>query len=595
MAKSSDLPGFLTAVRRSLRLAYRAEGRLLVLSFALNMAAWIPTALIALWLKLLADGAVGHRESVIAIAAAALAGSVALGWLLRTLGGRVQMRFRERATIAIEAHVAELQGSIAGIEHHERPEYLDRLQLLREQVFLLDHMYGALIGTLGLVVMMAVTVGLLTSIHPALVLLALFAIPAATSASWRAGAERRAQEEAAPDQRLARHLYETGTTAGPGKEIRITRTAERLLATRRQAWQSGFDKITAARWTSAVWHAAAWILFGLAYTGALAFVGIVLRASPGSIILVLAAGASLGRYLGMTVETAQFLRWTLDASSRLAWLEDYAGAHKEKADLAVPERIERRIRVEGVTFRYPGTERDVLQDVDLELPAGTVIAVVGENGAGKTTLVKLLCRFYEPSAGRITIDGADLSRIPAEAWRGRIGGAFQDFMQYEFKALRTVGLGDLPRAEEVAAVETAVTRGGATDVVDRLPSGLETQLGPTWPGGVELSFGQWQKLALARGFMRDEPLLLVLDEPTAALDAETEHALFERFAAESRAGTGAGRITVLVSHRFSTVRMADLIVVLDGARVVESGSHDELMRRGGLYSELYGIQARGYR
>jgi ATP-binding cassette subfamily B protein len=595
MAKSSDLPGFLTAVRRSLRLAYRAEGRLLVLSFALNMAAWIPTALIALWLKLLADGAVGHRESVIAIAAAALAGSVALGWLLRTLGGRVQMRFRERATIAIEAHVAELQGSIAGIEHHERPEYLDRLQLLREQVFLLDHMYGALIGTLGLVVMMAVTVGLLTSIHPALVLLALFAIPAATSASWRAGAERRAQEEAAPDQRLARHLYETGTTAGPGKEIRITRTAERLLATRRQAWQSGFDKITAARWTSAVWHAAAWILFGLAYTGALAFVGIVLRASPGSIILVLAAGASLGRYLGMTVETAQFLRWTLDASSRLAWLEDYAGAHKEKADLAVPERIERRIRVEGVTFRYPGTERDVLQDVDLELPAGTVIAVVGENGAGKTTLVKLLCRFYEPSAGRITVDGADLSRIPAEAWRGRIGGAFQDFMQYEFKALRTVGLGDLPRAEEVAAVETAVTRGGATDVVDRLPSGLETQLGPTWPGGVELSFGQWQKLALARGFMRDEPLLLVLDEPTAALDAETEHALFERFAAESRAGTGAGRITVLVSHRFSTVRMADLIVVLDGARVVESGSHDELMRRGGLYSELYGIQARGYR
>jgi ATP-binding cassette subfamily B protein len=595
MAKSSDLPGFLTAVRRSLRLAYRAEGRLLVLSFALNMAAWIPTALIALWLKLLADGAVGHRDSVIAIAAAALAGSVALGWLLRTLGGRVQMRFRERATIAIEAHVAELQGSIAGIEHHERPEYLDRLQLLREQVFLLDHMYGALIGTLGLVVMMAVTVGLLISIHPALALLALFAIPAATSASWRAGAERRAQDEAAPDQRLARHLYETATTAGPGKEIRITRTAERLLATRRQAWQSGFGKTTAARWGSAVWHAAAWILFGLAYTGALAFVGIVLRASPGSILLVLAAGASLGRYLGMTVETAQFLRWTLDASSRLAWLEDYAGAHKEQADLPVPERIERGIRVEGVTFRYPGTERDVLKDVDLELPAGTVIAVVGENGAGKTTLVKLLCRFYEPSAGRITVDGADLSRIPAEAWRDRIAGAFQDFMRYEFKALRTVGLGDLPRAGEVAAVETAVTRGGATDVVERLPSGLETQLGPTWPEGVELSFGQWQKLALARGFMRDEPLLLVLDEPTAALDAETEHALFERFAAESRAGTGAGRITILVSHRFSTVRMADLIVVLDGARVVESGSHAELMRRGGLYAELYGIQAQGYR
>jgi ATP-binding cassette subfamily B protein len=595
MAKNSDLPGFLTAVRRSLRLAYRAEGRLLVLSFALNMAAWIPTALIALWLKLLADGAVGHRDSVIAVGAAALAGSVALGWLLRTLGGRVQMRFRERATIAIEAHVAQLQGSIAGIEHHERPEYLDRLQLLREQVFLLDHMYGALIGTLGLVVMMAVTVGLLISIHPALVLLALFAIPAATSASWRAGAERRAQDLAAPDQRLARHLYEIGTVAGAGKEIRVTRTADRLLALRRQAWQAGFGKIAAARWTSAVWHAAAWILFGVAYVGALAFVGIVLRGSPGSILLVLAAGASLGRYLGMTVQTAQFLRWTLDASSRMAWLEDYAGAHRGKADLPVPERIERGIRIDGVTFRYPGTEREVLQDVDLELPAGTVIAVVGENGAGKTTLVKLLCRFYEPTAGRISVDGADLARIPAEAWRGRIAGAFQDFVRFEFKAQRTVGLGDLPRADEVPAVETAVSRGGAEEVVDRLPSGLQTQLGPTWPEGVELSFGQWQKLALARGFMRDEPLLLLLDEPTAALDAETEHALFERFAAESRAGTGAGRITVLVSHRFSTVRMADLIVVLDGARVVESGSHEDLMTKDGLYAELYGIQARGYR
>jgi ATP-binding cassette subfamily B protein len=237
----------------------------------------------------------------------------------------------------------------------------------------------------------------------------------------------------------------------------------------------------------------------------------------------------------------------------------------------------------------------VLREVDLELPAGAVVAVVGENGAGKTTLVKLLCRFYEPTEGRITVDGTELRRLPAEGWRQRLAGAFQDFMRFELVARSTIGVGDLARADQAGAVESAVERGGAGDVVRRLPRGLATQLGPTWREGVELSFGQWQKLALARGFMRDEPLLLVLDEPTAALDAETEHALFERFAAASRAGTGTGRVTVLVSHRFSTVRMADRIIVLDGSRVAEQGSHEELMAQAGLYAELYGIQARAYR
>ena len=233
----------------------------------------------------------------------------------------------------------------------------------------------------------------------------------------------------------------------------------------------------------------------------------------------------------------------------------------------------------------------------MTLPAGAVVAIVGENGAGKTTLVKLLAKMYEPSTGSIFVDETPLARIPADAWRARLAGAFQDFFRFEFRARQTVGLGDVPRIEDEPAVVAAVDRAGAGDVVARLASGLDTQLGPTWPSGVELSFGQWQKLALARGFMRDEPLLLMLDEPTAALDADTEHALFERYAAAAH-GTGeihTGRITILVSHRFSTVRMADLIVVLDGARLVEVGTHDELMARGGPYSELYGIQAAAYR
>ncbi len=257
--------------------------------------------------------------------------------------------------------------------------------------------------------------------------------------------------------------------------------------------------------------------------------------------------------------------------------------------------------LDHVSFRYPATDRVVLDDVTLDLPAGAVVAIVGENGAGKSTLVKLLCRFYEPTSGRITVDGVDLSRMPADAWRARLAGAFQDFFRFEFLARHTVGLGDLERMDDRPAVDVAVERAGAGDVVDHLTHALDTQLGPTWPEGVEVSFGQWQKLALARGFMRDHPLLLVLDEPTAALDAETEHALFERYAAASRGGAGDtsgdadGRVTILVSHRFSTVRMADRIIVLDGARVVEVGTHEELMAKGGQYAELYGIQAASYR
>ena len=182
------------------------------------------------------------------------------------------------------------------------------------------------------------------------------------------------------------------------------------------------------------------------------------------------------------------------------------------------------------------------------------------------------------------------------ACRPQSGGTFQDFFRFEFRARHTVGLGDVPRLDDEPAVVAAVERAGAGNVVARLTSGLETQLGPTWPSGVELSFGQWQKLSLARGFMRDRPLLLILDEPTAALDAETEHALFGSYAAAAARGAAdSGRITILVSHRFSTVRMADLIVVLDGARLVEFGTHEQLMEKRGQYADLYAIQAAAYR
>ncbi|MCA1692685.1 MAG: ATP-binding cassette domain-containing protein, partial [Actinobacteria bacterium] len=250
----------------------------------------------------------------------------------------------------------------------------------------------------------------------------------------------------------------------------------------------------------------------------------------------------------------------------------------------------------GVGFRYPGTEVDVVSGLDLSLPAGAAVAVVGENGAGKSTLVKLLCRFYAPSAGVISVDGIDLRRIDPCAWRTRMSAGFQDFTRFELHAGQTVGVGDLPFLDDRVAVARALDRAASGEVVSTLPDGLDTQLGASFDNGVELSGGQWQKLALARAMMRPAPLLLVLDEPTAALDAETEHKLFIRYASMASAHAAqTGAITLLVSHRFSTVRMADLIVVLDGGKIVGAGSHDELMAAGGLYADLYELQAQAYR
>ena len=589
-----DLPKAPAALWRAFVFAYRAEPRLLLVSFFLITGAMIPEALNALWLKLLADGIGTSRPSFIVTATVGFAASGVLGWLMRIVGDRVHFLFRERATIAINAHVVHLQASVPTIEHHERPEYLDRLQILKDHAFLLNHLYHSAMSMLGSLIRLGITVGLLVSVHPALFGLFAFAVPTILSSSWRAGVERKAEEGNAYLRRSARHLYDLGTQAGPAKEIRVARAEAWLVEKRRSAQTTWFARIGAVRWRTAASHAAAWAVFGAGYVAAIVYVASVLGRPAGDILLVLAAGANLSRYLGQTAGMADFLRWAIDASARLAWLEDYAESQHVGHGPA-PARLDRGIRLESVSFAYPGTTRLVLEDVDLELPAGAIVAVVGENGAGKTTLVKLLSRLYEPTSGRILVDGTDLSDIAPDEWRARMGGAFQDFVRYELFARQTVGLGDLVRMDELPALQAAVARGGADDVLTKLPDGFETQLGPQWDGGVELSFGQWQKLALARGFMRDDPLLLVLDEPTAALDAETEHALFERFAGAARESSDNGRITVLVSHRFSTVRMADVIVVLDGARVVECGSHDELMRRDGLYAELYGIQASAYR
>ena len=594
-ATVGTLPPALSSMWRLCKLGYRHEPALISAAFALALMAALPDALLAFWFKLLGEGVLERNWTQVRFALLALGISATATWFLVTVSTRVQRRFRDKVTIGLESHVARLLASISTIAHHERAEYLDRLSVLRHHVFMLDHMYMSLFSTCGWILRLALTIALLIWIHPALALLGLFALPPVFTSTWRPAVERNAYERGAPASRLARHLFDVATTASPGKEVRVTGVADSLIRQRRLAWEAGNRPVARARWTSTGWHSAAWAIFGAGYVGAIVFVSSGLGAPPGDVLLTLAAGSRLSFYVGATVGEIGFLRLWADSARRLAWLEDYAASLATTADQPSPPRLFEGIRFEHVSFAYPGTDRLVLDDVTVDFPVGKVIAMVGENGAGKSTLVKLLAKMYAPTRGRILVDSTDLAGMSAVDWRARLAGAFQDFFRFELRARHTIGIGDLPRLDDEPAIVAAVGRAGAEDIIARLPAGLDTQLGPTWPGGTDVSFGQWQKLALARGFMRNRPLVLVLDEPTAALDAETEHALFERYAAAARAENGAGRITILVSHRFSTVRMADLIVVLDGARVVETGTHDALMARRGQYAQLYNIQAAAYR
>ena len=582
-----------------LRLAWDQDRTKTAVALILVLSNAIAAPLMALAMGRLANAAVNGDVTGAAVAGVAVAACM-IGVL--TLGHFAHIAYfelSEISTLAMERRLMALANGSAGIEHLERPEYADRLSLLEVELQEIQNGFYAVLALSSLGVAMIMTGVLLALVNPLLLLLPLVAFPPLITGQRAQKLIDRSREETAPDTRLAMHLFRLATSAGPAKELRVFRLQSEIMSRHKVLWDGVTRRLWRAQVQATVLRATGQLVFAAGYVAGVLLVvsdAIAGHRSVGDVVMAITLAAQVNQQVSAAVSLLHDLQRIARAYARFEWLESYIAEREPKnADARVPDRLTDGIRFDNVAFRYPGTERTILEGVNLVLPAGSTVAIVGENGAGKSTLVKLLCRFYEPTAGRMLVDGADLARVPLEAWRARIATGFQDFARFEFVARQTVGVGDLPFVDDQPAVEAALDRAHAGDVVGRLEQGLSTQLGKSYTEGTELSGGQWQKLALGRSMMRELPLVLILDEPTSALDSEAEHALFERYAEGARrVGEATGGITVLVSHRFSTVRMADLIVVVADGKVAEAGSHAQLMRNRGLYAELYELQASAY-
>jgi ATP-binding cassette subfamily B protein len=584
-----------------LRIAWAADPRRSVLAFGLFTLEALAQSLFAWWLKLVLDGIRAGDTEAVMFAAAGMAASITGGAAMAYFGNRARLALAERAHHLVERRLIELVGRTPTLEIHETPDHLTQLEVLESEAWQFGQVVPSLIELFTTGVRIVATTLLLLSVHPLLLLLPVFGLPALLLSSKTSNLFSLGNELAAEPSRRASHLFDLATTGGPAKEARLFRLDDELMARFHAAHHEirGIHRRITGR--GEIIGLATRLVFLIGYFGAIVFVvdrAVAGRASIGDAVLT---AVLAGQILGLVTGSARIIQWalrTLTAASRYVYLEDVSRRARRQVDDAgvVPDTLADGIRLDHVSYRYPLARGDALHAVDLRLPAGATVAIVGDNGAGKTTLVKLLAGLYRPTAGRITLDGVDLARLDPEQWRQRISAGFQDHARFEFLVRETVGIGDLAALDDDLRVAAALERAGAADLSHSLPAGLATQLGPNWPSGIDLSGGQWQKLALGRAMMRSGPLLLLLDEPTAALDAETEHRLFERWTAAARQlRQTTGAVTVLVSHRFSTVRMADLIVVLDGGQVVEVGSHAELIARGGLYAELFELQAESYR
>ena len=577
-------------------LGLREDAVRLLRATVLAVTLFAAAPLAALALRDLADDVLDGRGGP-ALAAAVLASVALVAQLM--LGHFCHLdltRVAEAQQMRLRGELMDLVNGPPRIDHLDRPEVADDVDLVRDSLLATSRSLEAVLQLAGLLLQMTVTVVLLVLLSPVFAVLPLCAVvPVLLERTAQATVEG-ARERTAERFRLGKHLLDLATSTGPVRELRLAGAEDEILRRQRAAWDEVAAAMGRAQLEAAVYRALGQGFFALGYGGAVVlelYRALHGHASVGDLVLVITLAVQVSVQVSGALGVLSLLQVAGRTTDRIRGLRAVATAPAGTAD--APESLAQGITLENVSFTYPGAERPVLSDVSMHLPAGSVLALVGENGSGKSTLVKLLCGLYQPTGGRILVDGRDLAGLDPAGWRSRLATLFQDFHHIELTLGESIGHGDLARAGDAGAVGDAAEKARAGRVLRAVPGGLDGYLGTSYCDGTELSGGQWQTVALARTLMRPHPLLLILDEPAAALDASAEHDLFERYASSAgQAGRERGGITVLISHRFSTVGMADLIAVLDHGRLTEFGTHRELMATPGLYADLFTLQARAY-
>lgn len=596
MARS---PSGLRGLAAAVALSFRADPARAVPFTILFSLRPLTLVLSAYGLKFAVEAVQRHDTGRVTLLAVGIALINALGFVAGSAAIRLAVPLIEGTAHLVDRELMSLATAPVGLEQHERAKWLDELELLTAERMHLAEGADVSALLLGSLLRGAATAVALAMVNPLLLLVPLLAAPSLSAGSRMERLRQRALAASTTDQRHARHLFDLATGAGPAKELRVYGLGELLLARHRDHLAAANARLDRAALRGAALVAGGWLVFALGYAGA---VDLVVRSatrgelSLGDVVLTLSLVTSISQQMSQTVRFSNAVNASKEAGARLLRLRDRA-AHLSTwvGDVEPPQRLTHGVELRGVGYRYPDTDRDVLSDIDLLLPAGQVVGLVGENGAGKSTLVRLLAGLATPTVGAVVVDGVPLVQLDITRWRERMTASFQDFAKPQFVLRESVGLGDLDRMDDAPAVHRALHAAAAQSVLEPLAAGLETPLGASFADGTELSGGQWQKLAVARALMRAAPFLLLLDEPTAAIDPVAEDALLERYVAAARElGAATGAVTVLVSHRMSSLRDADLIVVLRDGRIAETGSHRDLLASGGLYAELHALQRKAY-